>query len=234
MARILSAGRNRRRVQRRFGNPAHGRLDSWLLTNDNKSVGRERRAQLAVRRSLFGPSRQHWNCPKYLAYLPLGQLVTRKSLAQEIRLLTPASDFPSLILPSRLQWSLGFLPVVAACEAHLPQRIALPRAYRCCDYPVWVLAPFRSSDRHRADATMKPRLGASFRSKDPRWPPRAPRHRATGAADAEHPRAAAWPGTPLGTKGPKDRGSNAARPSSPVCFAGFPYPHRHHAPEADP
>jgi Cyclic nucleotide-binding domain len=49
--RDLSAGRNRRRVQSRFGNPAHGRLDSWLLTNDNKSVGREHRAQLAVRRT---------------------------------------------------------------------------------------------------------------------------------------------------------------------------------------
>jgi hypothetical protein len=42
---------------------------------------------------LFGPSRRHRYGPKYLAYCSLGQLVTRKSLAQEIRLLSPRQTF---------------------------------------------------------------------------------------------------------------------------------------------
>jgi hypothetical protein len=37
-ARILSTDRSRNRIEGGFGNPANGRLDTWLLATDNQSI----------------------------------------------------------------------------------------------------------------------------------------------------------------------------------------------------
>jgi hypothetical protein len=69
------------------------RRDESLAPEPAMSGSFRRMILLDAPAGLFGPSRQHRNCPKYLAYLPVSQLVTRESLAQEILLSRPCQTF---------------------------------------------------------------------------------------------------------------------------------------------
>jgi hypothetical protein len=71
----------------------HVRSDESLTPEPAMSGSSRRVILLDAPVGLFGTSRHHWNCTKYLAHLLLCQIVTRKSLAQEIRLLRSRQTF---------------------------------------------------------------------------------------------------------------------------------------------